>query len=285
VPEFPIIDTHVHLWDTDQLSYPWLADLPPLNRPHRLEAFREATAGVDVERFVFLQCGVDPAQYRQEAAWVTRLARDEPRIAAMVPFAPLEKGHGVRDELAELVQANPLTRGVRRLLQSEPDPAFCLRPDFVRGVQLLAEFDLHFELCLKGDEQMRHAVELVRRCPDVWFILDHIGKPRIAERVMEPWTDLIGELAALPNAWCKISGVVTEADVNAWAVDHIEPYIRRALDAFGPDRVVFGSDWPVVTLAASYKRWLEALDDIVSDLDSTTRRSLYHANAAAFYRL
>lgn len=282
--DFPIVDTHLHLWDTRNLRYPWLDDLPPLNRPFLLDDFRQACGALAVEQMVFLQCDADFSQYREEAAWVTRLAEREPRIRGMVPWAPLEKGEAAREEVAALAR-NPLVKGVRRILQSEPEADFCLRPGFVDGVRLLADFDLHFELCLKGDDQFRNAITLARRCPEVRFILDHIGKPFIIDGVLEPWKGLMQELAALPNTWCKISGLVTEADLERWTPEDLKPYLDWALHCFGWDRVMYGGDWPVATLAAPYTRWVETLAWAVRDAPAAQRRKLFRDNAVAFYRL
>jgi L-fuconolactonase len=282
--DFPLIDTHLHLWDPDQIRYPWLDDLPELNRPFVWADFEAATAGLHVEHVVFLQCEAEPAEYRKETAWVTSLAARDRRLAGIVTWAPVERGAAAREDYTWLA-ANPLVKGVRRIIQFEPDPAFCLRPAFVEGVRLLAEFDLHFELCLKGDEQFQHAVELVRRCPEVRFVLDHIGKPFIEDGMMSPWDEHLEALAALPNAWCKLSGVVTEASLSAWTLADVRQYIEHAIESFGWDRVMFGSDWPVVTRAGTYARWVETLAKSVKTASNHDVRKLFAENARAFYRL
>ena len=261
--------------------YPWLKDVPKFNKPHLLADYRVATEGIPVERMIFLQCECDPTQYRAEADWVMELARQDPRIVGIVPWAPLEKGDGARVELAALAQ-NKLIKGIRRIIQFESDPGFCLRPDFVRGVQLLAEFDLHFEICIKGDVQFAKTLQLVRQCPEVSFILDHIGKPFIKERRMEPWGRYIRELAALPNTWCKVSGLVNEADLDKWQPQDLRPYLDHVFACFGPDRLIFGGDWPVCTLAATYRQWFETLD---AYCPTNLKPKLFHGNAVKFYRL
>lgn len=234
---------------------------------------------------VFVQCEADSAQYRDEVAWVTEQARAEPRIRAVVAWAPLERGDRARQALDALGETCSLLRGIRRIIQFEADPAFCLQPGFVEGTRALAERDLHFEICIKGDEQFRNTLELVRRCPDVRFILDHIGKPFIKERIMEPWAGYLRELAGLPNTWCKMSGLVNEADWDRWVPDDLRPYIDHVIDTFGFDRVMFGGDWPVVTLAATPRRWIDALWNTLGGCSGEERRKLFHDNAATFYRL
>ncbi|MEW6749754.1 MAG: amidohydrolase family protein [Candidatus Latescibacterota bacterium] len=279
-----IVDTHLHLWDPQRLRYPWLDGIPSLNRPHLLQDYARATAGVPVERMVFLQCECDFSQYRQEVDWVAGLAAEEPRIAGIVPWAPLEQGEDARPALAALA-AERRVKGIRRIIQFEADPAFCLRPAFVRGVQLVADFGLHFELCLKGDEQFANVLELVRRCPGVTFVLDHIGKPLIKEGRREPWAQHLRALAGLPDTWCKVSGMVTEADPQAWSADDLRPYLDHVLDCFGFDRVFFGGDWPVCTLASPWARWVETLGQLLQGCRPDERRRLFHDNAIRAYRL
>jgi L-fuconolactonase len=183
----------------------------------------------------------------------------------------------------EALAACPLVRGVRRIVQFEKDDTFCLRPDFVRGVRLLGEFGMSFDICIKGDAQFQNALQLVRACPDVRFILDHIGKPFIKEKIMEPWATHLRELAAMPNTWCKMSGLVNEADWERWQPADLRPYLDRVFDCFGFERVIFGGDWPVCTLASPYRRWFETLLDAVKGCSDAERRGLFHDNGARFY--
>ena len=176
-------------------------------------------------------------------------------------------------------------RGIRMLIQAHLDePGWCLREAFVDGVRGLAAMDLSFDLCLYHP-QLAEATELVRRCPDVRFVLDHIGKPGIAAGLTEPWRTDLAALAALPNVWCKISGAVTEADHAAWTEAEVAPYVAHALAAFGYDRCMFGGDWPVCELATRYSRWVALVDAIVAGASAAERRRLYRDTAIEFYRL
>ena len=280
----PVIDTHVHFWDPGRLRYPWLVDLPPLNHPHLPVDHQKATTGIPIEGLVFIQCEADVSQYREEARWVAELAQADPRLRGIVPWAPLEQGEGARSALEELARI-PLVKGVRRIIQFEDDPGFCLQPGFVRGVQLLTEFGLSFELCIKGDEQFANILKLARRCPGVSFILDHIGKPFIKEGRRQPWASYLKQLADLPNTWCKISGLVNEAEWGSWDLVDLRPYLDHVLTSFGFGRVCFGGDWPVCTLATTYARWFDALREAVADCSEAEERGLFHDNAVAFYRL
>ncbi len=284
MPDFPIVDAHVHLWDPTRFWMPWLDGSDNLERPYGLTEYRAATDGIPVAAMVYLQVDVDPAYALLEAQWAAERAREDPRLEGIVAWAPVEHGDRVRSFVEALVAVSPRIKGVRRIVQSEPDPGFAVRPGFVRGVQALAEYGLSFDLCIYHP-QMPAAVELVRRCPDVSFILDHIGKPSIRERVLDPWRMHIRELAALPNVICKVSGLVTEADHRHWTADDLRPYVEHVLESFGEDRVAFGGDWPVVTEASTYRRWVETLDGLTSGLSPTAKRKLWAENARGFYRL
>ena len=175
-------------------------------------------------------------------------------------------------------------KAVRRLIEFEPDVDFCLQPGFVEGVKLLAKYDLSFDICVKHF-QLANAVELVRRCPDVRFVLDHIGKPPIRAGQFDPWRDDLRALAALPNVCCKISGVVTEADHDNWSREQLRPYLDHAIDAFGIDRVMFGSDWPVSELTHRYEEWVDIVEWTMSGSSEGEMRKLFRDNAISFYRL
>ncbi|MFQ5972428.1 MAG: amidohydrolase family protein [Alphaproteobacteria bacterium] len=280
---FPIVDTHLHIWDTRVLDYPWLAEQPALNRPFLPRDYDIARGEVAVDKMVFLECDVEPTRYLDEADWVAAEAREDHRIEGMVAHAPLEKGAAVEPDL-ERLRDHAILRGVRRLIQQESDPEFCLRPDFIAAIKLLPKFDLSFDICIYHP-QLASVVELVRRCPEVRFILDHVGKPNIKDGVLEPWRAEIGELAAMPNVHCKVSGMVTEADHESWTRDDLRPYIDHVIECFGFDRVVYGGDWPVSTLATTYPRWVETLEWAVSGSSEEELRKLFRDNAIRFYRL
>jgi L-fuconolactonase len=169
-------------------------------------------------------------------------------------------------------------------VQGEPDVNFSLRPDFVAGVQALPDYGLSCDLCIY-EKQMAATVKLVEQCPNVQFILDHIGKPQIKKYLMEPWATELRKLAALPNVWCKMSGLVTEADHDRWTPADLRPYIDHVMASFGFDRVIYGGDWPVAYQAAEYPRWVSTLDEALAGASARELRALYHDNAIAFYRL
>ena len=280
---FPIVDTHLHLWNPEYLRYPWLDGIPLLNQQYLPEGYSAATASLNIERMVFLQCEVDFLQALDEANWVTQLAQSDPRIEGIIPWAPLEKGRAARPNLETLAQ-NKLVKGIRRIIQFEPDPEFCLQRDFIEGVWMLPEFGFSFDICI-NHSQMANTLKFVRQCPEVSMILDHIGKPDIRHQVFEPWKTYLKEFAALPNVRCKMSGLVVEADMEKWTKEDLRPYIDHVLDCFGFDRVMFGGDWPVVLQASTYAHWVETLQWAVAGCSDEERRKLFHDNAIEFYRL
>jgi L-fuconolactonase len=284
MPDFPIVDAHLHLWDPNHLRLPWIDGDATLGRRFGPAEYAEHTQGIAIEAMVYVEVDVEPHYALLEPRWVAERAHEDPRIKAIVAHAPVEHGERARAYLDALVATTPLVKGVRRLIQGEKEPDFCLRPDFVRGVQVLAEYGLSFDICI-FHPQLAAATELVRRCPQVSFILDHLGKPNIKEHVRDPWRAQLRELAALPNVICKVSGAVTEADRERWTAEDLRPYVEHALESFGEDRVAFGGDWPVTLLASSYTRWVETLDELTAGLSDRAKRKLWAENAKGFYRL
>ena len=280
MPTFPIIDSHLHLWDPQRLSYPWLSGR--LDRPFLPADFQAASASVAIEALVFLECAVAPDQALDEAHWVLSQAEAEPRIAAMVCHAALEIGDAVRPDLERLA-ALAKVRGVRRIYQDEADPAFCIRPDFIAGVRALGEYGLSFDLCLRHP-QLQATIALADACPKVAMVLDHIAKPGIKAGLMQPWADRMRDLARRENVVCKLSGVATEAAAD-WTQETLRPYMEVALEAFGPGRIMFGGDWPVSTLATTYADWVAVVDGLIGNLSEAEQRQIYCDTARAFYRL
>lgn len=284
MPEFPIVDSHLHLWDPDHFRLSWLDSNPLLNQKYDLARYTEATTGTQVEAMVYLQTEVETPYAFLEAAWVVEQAQIDPRIQGIVPWSPLEYGERSRAFLAALVNLSPLVKGIRRIIQFEPDLDFCLQPDFVRGVQILPDYQLSFDICIDY-RHLENTIKLVGQCPDTSFILDHIGKPNIKDRMLDPWRSQLEELAAFPNVYCKVSGLVVEADRQNWQPGDLVPFLFHVLQTFGEDRVVFGGDWPVVLQAAAWSRWVETLDSLTADLSAEAKQKLWNSNAKRFYRL
>jgi len=201
----------------------------------------------------------------------------------MVASLPMERGTAVEAELDQLLQ-HKLLRSIRRLIQSQPDPDFCIQPDFIAALKLLPKHDIAFDICILH-HQMPQTLQMVRRCPEVRFILDHIGKPGIKAGLFDPWREQMRELASTPNVHCKISGVITEADHGNWTREQVRPYIEHAIDCFGFDRCLYGGDWHVVELAGSYPEWVSIVDWVTEKASPDERRKLFRDNAIEFYCL
>jgi L-fuconolactonase len=283
MPDFPIVDSHVHLYDPGRFRYSWMQGKPVYAGPHELAEFDRACGRVEVEKIVFVEVWVDDRQHLQEASYVAGLAERDPRLQGMVAAAPLEDGAAVTPDLEKLAAHN-ITRSIRRLIEVESEPGFCLRKGFIEGVKLLPRFDLAFDLCVKH-WQLADAIALVRQCPEVKIVLDHIAKPPIREGIMEPWHKHTKELSELPNVSCKLSGVVTEADHERWTREQLRPYLDHVIECFGFDRLMYGSDWPVSEQTHRYPEWVEILDWVTAGCSADEVRKLFRDTAIGFYRL
>jgi L-fuconolactonase len=283
MPDFPIIDSHVHLYDVKRLSYGWLVGAPKINRTYLLDDFDAARGKVQVDQIVFAEVDVDRGLHVKEAAFVQELADKDKRLTGMVAHAPVEKGAAVEEDL-EALSKFAILRGIRRLIQNEPDQSFCLEPGFIEGVKRVGCHGLVFDICIKH-WGMVFAIELARRCPDVQFVLDHIGKPGIKHGLREPWWSQMRELAQLPNIVVKVSGVITEADHANWTPEQVKPYVAHTLECFGFERCMYGSDWTVAELTHRYPTWVQILDEVTSGASEAERRALYRGTAARVYRL
>jgi L-fuconolactonase len=281
--DFPIVDSHVHLLNPARLGYSWTKGAPSLNRQLGPADFMAAAAPVKVDAFVFVEVDVDYPQHLDEARWVAELAQADPRLKGMVAALPLEKGKAIAGEVEELA-GNPVVRGVRRLIQSQPDPDFCIKPDFIAGLKLLAAHDLVFDICVLH-HQLPNVIKMVGQCPELRFVLDHIGKPAIKAGQMDPWRQNMKELAAFPNVVCKISGVATEADHKNWTREQLRPYIEHAIDCFGFDRSLYGGDWHVLELAGTYPDWVDIVDWVTAGATAEERRKLFRDNTIRVYKL
>lgn len=277
-----IVDAHVHFWDVERLSYPWLSSLPELDRSFDPPAYREATAGIEVEKLVFVECNARPDQNLEEAALAHELAAQEPRLAGAVFLADLEDEARLASRL-EALSALPLFRGVRHNIQGN-GAGFCLQRRFVEGVRRVHAAGAHFELCATAG-QLPEATELVRRCEGGRFVLDHCGKPDIRGGGYGEWAASIRELAGFERVHCKLSGLLTEASWPGQSASEVARYGRHVLACFGPERVMYGGDWPVVTLAGSLREWLDCSLEVTRELSQDERRRVYRDNALAFYRL
>jgi L-fuconolactonase len=289
MPDFPIVDTHLHVWDPARLRYSAFENHPLFSKPYHVEDYARDLGDVEVEAMVFLECYADfdaeGGQYLEEVRFVEDEAARDPRIRAIVPMAPLEKGDGARDVLDVMRAEHPAVRGIRRIVEFDADPrALTLSDGFVRGVNLLEEYGYHFEINV-NHTQMDIVREFVRRVPDVPMILDHCGKPGIAQGAIAQYREDVAELSRHPNLWIKLSDLPAAADHESWTEADLRPYIDATFEAFGADRVIYAGDWPICLQATSLPRWVEVLDRALSGLSRADLRKFYRDNANAFYRL
>lgn len=281
--DFAITDTHVHLLDTSRFKYSWAAGAPKLGRDWTIHDLEHAAKPYMIESMVFVEVDVDYPQHMDEAEWVQQLARGDSRLKGCVGSLPLEEGPKLEADLERLSEF-PVMRGIRRLIQNKSDPEFVLRPDFIAATRLLPKYNFSFDVCIYH-HQFGNVIEFIRRCPEVSFILDHIGKPGIKDGLLEPWKRHIRELSQLPNVMCKLSGVTTEADHANWTRDQLRPYIDHVIDSFGFDRIMYGGDWPVAELAGKYTDWIQVLDWATAGCTPEEKRKLFRDNGIRAYRL
>jgi L-fuconolactonase len=275
-----VVDAHVHFWDPTALDYPWLREAPGLNRAWLPEHYAAAHTAAPVEGLVFVEANPHPERGVDEARWVERLAAAEPRIRAIVAFIDLADAGSLGARLDGLEGVSRV-RGVRHNIQGNP-PGFCLQPCFVAGVREAGRRDLTFDLCATHD-QLGEVVELVRRCPDTRFALDHCGKPAIRAGLLDPWRHHVEQLAAHDTVWCKVSGLLTEADPVRWTDADLRPYAEHVVDRFGAGRVMYGSDWPVLTLVDRHAGWYAFTRRLTRGWSEAETDAFYRGTAQAFY--
>jgi L-fuconolactonase len=282
-----IVDAHVHFWDPAALHYPWLDEIPLLDQAFLPADYRGATGETPISRIIFIEANCRPDEAQREVAWVERLAQAEPRIAGIVAFADVAQGLGAGsrelDRTLDALARSPRVKGIRQNIQGQP-PGFCLERPFVEGVREVGRRGFTFDLCATHD-QLGDVVQLVRQCPDTRFVLDHCGKPAIRDHRAEPWTKDIAALAAHDNVSCKVSGLLTEAAPGGWSDSEVLPYAECVLECFGAERVLYGSDWPVLTLAGSYCDWYRFTERLTTGWSAAARGLFYEGNAARVYGL
>jgi predicted TIM-barrel fold metal-dependent hydrolase len=277
-----IVDAHQHLWDLDLFHYAWLKDLPVLNRSFRMNDYCDATTGLGIEKSVHLEADVDEPFIVEETRHVLQLAdrSDNPLQGVVACGRPESKEFKT---YLERILGHAKLKGIRRILHTQPDD-LGQSETFIENVNSLAGYGLSFDLCVLA-RQLPLAIRLVSRCPEVTFILDHCGVPRVREKILDPWRANIQAIAKFPNIFCKISGLVAYADPHHWTAEDLRPYVDHAIECFGWDRVMFGSDWPVCTLSASYRQWVDALASLTHGAGEVNQKKLFQENAIRIYRL
>jgi L-fuconolactonase len=276
------VDAHHHFWDPARAEYPWLTDeLASIRRAFTPDDLAPliAAAGIDATVLVQTRSSLDETREFQATAAATSFIR------GVVGWVDLTDP-GIADVLDELRYGPGGDRlvGIRHQVHDEPDPAWLLREDVGRGLRAVRDAGLAYDLLVRSRE-LPAALEIVRQVRDLRFVIDHLAKPPIKDRVTEPWADLIRPFGALDNAWCKVSGMVTEADWTSWQPTDLAPFVDHVLDIFGPDRLLFGSDWPVCLLAATYQRVVDATRAALGALTVAESAAVFGGTAVEVYRL
>jgi L-fuconolactonase len=274
-----VIDSHHHFWIYTPEEYGWISD--------EMQALRRDFLPRDLQGTIRDSnvVGVVSVQARQSVAesdFLLGIAAVEPWVRGVVGWAPLAdpKAGTVLERLA----ANRKLKGIRHVVQDEPDPDFILRSDFNEGVKLLDRFGLAYDILIY-ERHLANAIQFVDRHPKQRFILDHVAKPRIREGILEPWNANLREMAKRENVYCKLSGVVTEAACDNWSPADLAPYVEVVIEAFGPKRVMFGSDWPVLLICCPYPVWMETVLGFVSSLSDSEQSRIWAETAIEAYRL
>ena len=281
IPPVPVIDAHLHLWDPARFDYDWLRHVPAIAEVHGPNQFQET--GILISQAIFVQSDCSPSQALTEAAWAASL--DFP-ISGIIAYAPLELGIEVAPHLTALA-ALPRVRGVRRNAQNEAT-GFMIAADYVTGMRLAAQAGLAIDMCIRAP-QLPELLAAAIQVPAARIILDHLGKPDIArhgaDSLGDDWADNLSRLAELPHVWCKLSGLPTQAAWTTWRAEQLLPYLAHALTVFGPERCLFGGDWPVVDLAGGYAPWRDVVATALANLPPEGQNRVWSGSANDVYRL
>jgi len=280
-----ILDAHVHLYDPNAITYDWMSAVPALNQLHGPADYWAQASQTGIENAIWVEVNAALDEYRREAELAAEWASDDSRFLGLVACAPLDQGAAVATDVAAVCQLQRLA-GLRTLLETHANqPGWSLSEPFVSMLRATCGPDGPvFDLCIRA-RQLREVAQLVDRCPQTSFVLDHCGKPEIGGTDEARWRDDLASLAERPNVFCKLSGLATEvADGDANA-DRIAPFLRHALDVFGPERTMFASDWPICTLAMPLTGWVRCVAEVVAPIGKDAVAQVFRRTAERAYRL
>ncbi len=274
-----IVDSHQHFWQVGRFDYPWMTpEVEVLCRDYLPPALAPVLKRQGVEKTILVQA----SNSLEETRWLLELADENSFIAGVVGWVDLA-ADGLEAQLDEFT-AHPRFKGIRHLVESEPQDDWLAQPKVLANLQRLARRGLAYDL-LVHTRHLKYASTVADSCPELRLVVDHLAKPPIARGEFDDWSHGLREIASRSNVWCKLSGLVTEANWTGWRVEDLKRYADFALDVFGPQRMLFGSDWPVCLLAASYDQVLEATQCLLSELSEEDRRRIFADNAIDFYRI
>jgi L-fuconolactonase len=275
-----IIDAHQHFWDQSRFRYDWLQSpaVKAINRCYLPEDLKIHLDQCGIDKSVFVQV----QQSLEENRWVLKLAEENAFMAGVVGWVDLQSPE-VEDQILEF-KSHPKFVGVRHVVQDEPNPDFIVQPSVLRGLKMLEKHQVPYDM-LFYVKHLPHAVTVAKYAPQLPLVIDHLSKPKIKSGEIKDWASDLRAAAQCPNIYCKLSGMVTEADHAHWKSDDLKPYVDVALECFGPERLMYGSDWPVCELAASYEQVFEALKSLISKLSPTEQGQIWAGTANRFYKL
>jgi len=277
------IDSHHHIWNLTNRDQEWIAGdaMQPIRRNFSISDLEDVSTSSRIDKTILVQTVTDYA----ETPELLEIAQSEQLVGAVVGWLKIDAPDAISHLHRYLdLPGGEYLKGIRDIAQDHPDPNYLAKPETIANVRKLGELGITYDLLTKIPE-LPAAIELVRACPDVQFVMDHISKPRIAKQEMEPWKTLMSELATFPNVLCKVSGLVTEANWNEWQVKDFKPYVDHVIEIFTPQRLMFGSDWPVANLGGTYAEVVELAEALTSGFSPSESESFWHKTAAAAYRL
>ena len=277
------IDSHHHIWDLSVRDQEWITGdaMHPIRRNFAVSDLHVASAASGIEKTILVQTVTDYA----ETPELLLIAQSEQLVGAVVGWLKIDAPDAIEHlhRYLDLPGADYL-KGIRDIAQDHPDSNYLAKSETIANVRKLGELGITYDLLTKTPE-LPAAIELVRACPDVQFVMDHISKPRIAKQELEPWKTLMTELATFSNVLCKVSGLVTEANWNEWQVKDFKPYVDHVIDIFTPQRLMFGSDWPVAILGGTYAEVVELAEALTAGFSPSESESFWHKTAAFAYRI
>jgi len=274
----PVVDSHHHFWEIDRFDYSWMSEGSPLSTDYGPNDLKPLIKGAGVDYTVIVQAVSSP----DEARWLLEMAEQHEFIAGVVGWVDLtdpEVGYTL-DEL----QRSKYFKGVRHIWEGEDDPGWIVNSGAIVGLKELVRRNLSFDFLAKP-ANLPFIPQVMDQIPDLRAVVDHIAKPLIADHVVEPWLSDMRKVASINGMHCKISGMVTEADLQNWTIDDLRPYVHHVLGMFGADRLMFGSDWPVSTLASEYRTVAEVARGILASLSPAAKADIFGGTATRFYRL
>jgi len=275
------IDSHHHIWDLSVRDQEWITGdaMQPIHRNFSIADLEDASTSSRIDKSILVQTVTDYAETPELLA----IAQSEQLVGAVVGWLKIDAPNAIEHlhKYLDLPGAEYL-KGIRDIAQDHPDSNYLAKPETISNVRKLGELGITYDLLTKIPE-LPAAIELVRACPDVQFVMDHISKPRIAKQEVEPWKTLMSELATFPNVLCKVSGLVTEANWKDWEVKDFKPYVDHVIEIFTPQRLMFGSDWPVANLGGTYAEIVELAEALTSGFSQSEGDYFWHKTAASAY--